>query len=196
MKTFFIKIIKNNQGVSLLELLVAVSIFTVVILSSTQIFKMVIEGQRNAIASQNIQESLRYALEAISKEIRNAEKSDHDCETIFTPAATATYKVYNTKDSDAILYFKNQNGFCVAYYLENDNGVSRLKIYRDGEVAFVTPREIEVNNLKFLVNDDEINAFHSQQPKVSITMDIEAIGKAIHTQPIRIQTTISSRYYE
>jgi len=56
-----LKKIKNEKGVSLLELLVAVTLFSVVIISSTQIFKMVVDGQRNAIGAQNVQENIRYA---------------------------------------------------------------------------------------------------------------------------------------
>ncbi|MCG2695682.1 prepilin-type N-terminal cleavage/methylation domain-containing protein, partial [Candidatus Parcubacteria bacterium] len=66
------KIIKNNAGVTLLELTVAVAIFSFAVLSATQIFKMVLEGQRSAIAAQSTQESMRYALEVMSKEIRMA----------------------------------------------------------------------------------------------------------------------------
>ncbi|MDD5295066.1 MAG: prepilin-type N-terminal cleavage/methylation domain-containing protein [Patescibacteria group bacterium] len=49
----FRNIIKNNKGVTLLEMTVAVAIFSVVMLSATEIFRLVIESQRNAIASQN-----------------------------------------------------------------------------------------------------------------------------------------------
>src|SRR3989338_7515952 len=54
---------KNQKGTSLLELLVALSLFAMIILSATSIFKAVIDGQRNSISAQNVQESLRYALE-------------------------------------------------------------------------------------------------------------------------------------
>ena len=70
----FRKIINNKEGLTLLELTVAVAIFSVMMLALTQIFNMVIRGQRNAIAAQNIQESMRYAMEVMSKEIRMAQK--------------------------------------------------------------------------------------------------------------------------
>ena len=186
----------HQSGVTLLEMLVAVSLFSVVVLAATGIFKMVTEGQRNAIAAQNIQENMRYAFEAMSKEIRMAQKSEHNCESVV--GDLAVYKVYNVTANiqGDILYFKNKNGDCVAYYLEDDAGISRLKVYRGTSANFITPNEIKVSNLKFNVIDDDIGAFHTVQPLVLMTMEVEAIGKAMHKQSMRIQTAVSSRYYE
>jgi len=191
-----IKKFKIEKGTSLIELLVAMSLFSIIILSSTQIFKMVTDGQRNAISAQNVQENIRYAMEKMSKEIRMAGVSNHDCEAIFTPSATAVYKVFNTADSNTKIYFKNKDNKCVAYYLENN----RLKITVGTGVNavtdFATPSKIVVSNLKFYVVDDLIGAFHSLQPSVTMVMDAKAVGLAINEQKMKIQITVSSRYYE
>ena len=60
------KTIKNNSGVTLLELVVAVTLFAALMLAATGIFKMVNDGQRNAVSAQNVQENMRYALEKMS----------------------------------------------------------------------------------------------------------------------------------
>ncbi len=190
----FKKLIKNNKGITLLELMVSVTIFSIIVLSSTQIFEMVTESQRNAVAAQNIQESMRYAMEVASKEIRMAQKVDSDCDGAFGIGAVAINKVYNI-DSGDTLFFKNKDGQCVAYFLNN----SRLTIFRSGTPdvqGYITPDEIIVSNLSFNVEDDLIGAFHSVQPMVTINMDVEAVGKEKHKQKITIQTSIASRYYE
>ena len=193
----FLKKIKFVKGVSLIELVVSVTIFSVLIISATQIFKMVIDGQRSAISAQNVQENMRYAMEKMSKEIRMAGVSNHDCEAMFSsPRPTAVFKVFNTADGGQKLYFKNKNDECIIYYLENN----RLKIMAStisGNITdFITPAKVEVSNLKFYVDDDLIAAFHSKQPYVTMVMDVRAIGLAIHEQKMKIQMTISSRYYE
>ena len=181
------KIIKNNSGVTLLELIVAVAIFSVAVLSATQIFKMALEGQRNAIAAQHTQESMRYALEVMSKEIRMAQKEGGQCLSV------TDGKVYDANSAKNELYFRNIHNQCVEYFLENDtNGISRLKVERDGVSAYISPNEIEVNNLKFSVIDN----VGSKQPKVTLKMKVRAIGQELHESEIEIQTTISSRYYE
>lgn len=191
----FIKKFKAEKGISLIELIVAVAIYSVLTISAVGIFKMVIDGQRNSISAQNVQENMRYALEKVSKEIRMAEISNHGCEALFT-SATALYKVFNTADGNTKMYFKNQYGDCVAYYLDN----GRLKIMIDDGASvvddFITPAKIEVSNLKFYVVDDLIGALHSVQPYITMTMNVRAVGLAINEQKMKLQITVSSRYYE
>ncbi|MEI6596822.1 MAG: prepilin-type N-terminal cleavage/methylation domain-containing protein [bacterium] len=184
----FFKKIQSAKGVSLLELIVAIALFAVLMLSATAIFKMVINGQRNAISAQNVQENMRYIMEKISKEIRMAQISNQECGT------AAINKVFNTANGGSEIYFKNQNGDCVTYYLEN----KRIKIMVgvNGVNDFVTPAKIEVNNLKFYVVDDLIGVSSSLQPYVVMAMDAKAVGQAINQQAMKIQTTVSSRYYD
>lgn len=190
------KKIKQVKGTSLIELIVATTLFVFMMLAATQIFKMVIDGQRNAVSAQNVQENIRYAMEKISKEIRMAGISNHDCETIFTPSATAVNKVFNTTALATKIYFKNKDNNCLAYYLENNRLKIKSGLGINAVVDFVTPAKIEVSNLKFNVVDDLIDDFHSVQPFVTMTMDVKAVGLALHEQRMKIQMTVSSRYYE
>src|SRR3990167_5031771 len=203
-----LKKIKNEKGVSLLELLVAVTLFSVVIISSTQIFKMVVDGQRNAIGAQNVQENIRYAMERMSKEIRMAQiayrgtqPADRDCKQLFTSPDTATNKVYNLKSANAVddtLYFKNKDNVCVAYFLENNRLKVKIIKAAGGILIedFIMPSNTITSNLKFYVADNLIGAYHSVQPYVTMTMDVKAVGLAMHEQKMKIQFTVSSRYYE
>ena len=181
----------NLKGTSLLEIITAVTIFIFIVLMAVGIFQAVIEGQRSAINAQNMQESIRYAMETITKEIRGAKKSDGACKSLFSPEPVPAYKVFNTAVGGA-LYFKNKNDECTAYFLE----LNRFKIKRGSNSDFITPDEIKISNLKFIVKDDNIGASHSIQPAVTIEMDVEALGKVMNKQSMKIQTTISARYYE
>ena len=185
-----IKKYRDTRGISLIELVVSVTLFSVLILSATGIFKTVIDGQRNSISAQNVQENIRYAMEKMSKEIRMAQGSDQECDS------GATNKVFNTANDGSELYFKNKDGKCVTYYLEN----GRLKIIvglNSSAISdFITPTKIQVSNLKFFVDDDLISDFKTKQPYVTMMMDVKAIGQAINQQKMKIQMTVSSRYYE
>jgi len=64
-----------KPGFSLIELLVSVSIFALIMVSSMDIFNMVIESQRGAIATQNVEESLKYFFEVTAKEIRMVKRN-------------------------------------------------------------------------------------------------------------------------
>lgn len=181
---------KNKSGVSLIELVVAVTLFSILILSATSIFKMVIDGQRNAISAQNIQENMRYVLERISKEIRMAQVSNTTCEP------TAIYKVFNTTGAGQVLHFKNKDDKCVTYYLENNRLKTTVESGASLADDYITPSRISISNLKFYIEDDLISAFHSKQPYVTVVMDVKVNGLAVHEQRMKIQFTVSSRYYE
>lgn len=185
----FKKVRQNNFGATLLEMMVAVALFSVTVLSAAEIFKMVVEGQRSAIAAQNTQESMRYALEVMAKEIRMAQKTvGNGC------GPQLDGKVYNLQGN--ILQFQNIYGECVEYQLLG----SQFQILRypigappgPGLIGVITPDEIEVSNLKFIINDNA----GVIQSSVTLNMDVEAVGKELHKSKMKIQTTISSRYYE
>ena len=195
------KATKDNRGYSLLEMMVSVAMFAVIFLMITSIYLSLVESQRSVIATQNIQESMKFIFEVMSKEIRTASKSDDFCSTQLGLNAdnAPANKIFNIDSSGAepILYFENKNKKCVAYFLEDDAGVGRLKINRDGEEMFVTPDDINLENLNFNVYDDVIGAFHSRQATLTFKVDVEtAGGKDIHRQRTTLQTTLTSRYYE
>ena len=198
-------ILKNKKGYSLLEMTVAIAMFATIFLMVTSIYLSLLKAQRSVIATQTIQESMKFVLELIGKELRTAQKSDNSCESAFALILLAddnpAKKIFNidsvvTSPND-VLYFKNKNGQCVAYYLEYDAGVYRLKINRDGLDMFITPNDLDLSDLKFSVIDDDIPAFHSIQPTITFRVDVSYLGsKNAHNQKTSLQTSITSRYYE
>ena len=206
------KIYRNKKGYSLLEMIVAIAMFATIFLMVTSIYLSLLRAQRSVIATQTIQESMKFVFELIGKEIRTAQKSNNFCESdpafqsAFTLPLSAddnpAKKIYNIDSAslapDDIFYFKNKDNECVAYYLEDDvDGVARLKINRDGNNMFVTPNDIDLNNLSFSVIDDDVGAFHLIQPAITIRVDVSYVGsKNMHKQTTTLQTSITSRYYE
>lgn len=178
---------KNNRmGISLIEVIVSVSIFVVIILSITSIFKMVIDAQRQAIASQNVEESIRYFFEVISKEIRMAKKSDGTCSSVPVGKIFAT----SSNAYGDILYLHNYHDECIAYYIQPDvSSVSFIR-QRDGDSAALSPSKVNINELHFLVHENP-----NEQAYVSINLSANYEGRQAAQSLIRMQTTITSRHY-
>ena len=172
--------IKNKKGFTIIELLVAISIFIAMILSITEIFAKVNEGQRHAIAAQNIQESMRYAFEVIAKEIRMAKPDS-------AGSCVGVGNLYLENADGTTLKFLNYHDECVTYYLNGNT----LMVDRNTNIASASPLAIKISNLIF----SSVNIGGIVQPRVTIKMDIEAIGKIVDQQKTTLQTTISSRYY-
>lgn len=179
---------KKVSAFSLIEIIVSVSIFSVIILSMTGIFKMVVDGQRGAIATQNVQESLKYFLEVVNKEIRMAVRSEGGC-------GVDSGDIFNlvqdtTGDS---LYFKNFYGECVVYATEVDNqtGSKRFKIYRGGNTGYISPKQINIDELDFVLNSSSIN-----QDLITINIKARALNAPNTEAAMILQTSLSSRYYK
>src|SRR3989344_277833 len=61
---------KNSGGFTLLEMLVALAVFTIAISLSLSSLLAITASQKKAVALQNVYDNARFAFEAISKEIR------------------------------------------------------------------------------------------------------------------------------
>jgi len=73
-KIFF----RKRAGFTLIEMIVAVSIFSIISLISVDIFTSVLHGQRKIFGMQNIHENGYYVMEKMSKEIRMSEIISND----------------------------------------------------------------------------------------------------------------------
>jgi prepilin-type N-terminal cleavage/methylation domain-containing protein len=172
----------DSRGVTLLELMVSVTLFAITILMSTQIFQTVLEGQRQAVASQDMQESIRYVFERAGKELRNALKD----ETGSCNAAPG--KIYRVVGGTEII-FRNYKGQCMRYFLNN----KRLAVQRGIEpMQYITPSNITITKAFFQVTDNS----ETVQAKVLMRLQMEISVKSQSTQKLNIQTVVSSRFYE
>jgi prepilin-type N-terminal cleavage/methylation domain-containing protein len=200
----------DNSGYSLVEIMLAVALFAFVISIALDIFQSVNQSQRSAIAAQTIQENLRYTLEVMSKEMRQAVRSDDSCKTPLTSfgiTSTPINRVYNTGSiaGNNVLFFKKiekstGRDICVAYYIDSN----RIKIIRvdknniNNILAndYITPANIKITNFTFAIYDNLLNVqpMNKIQPRVNLQIGAEMASGQLR-QPILIQTTISSRIY-
>jgi prepilin-type N-terminal cleavage/methylation domain-containing protein len=190
MKKFMRKHNYNKSGFSLIEMLLAISIFIIIILSATRIFQLVIQGQRQAIATYHVQENLKYFFEVMSKEVRMATMdTNQECYPF-----DVSSKLYVSQNNH--LFFKNFDGQCVEYFIENDNGINRFKIKRNGKSAYITTSSININSLKFYIKQSTVGGMQTKQPSITVNIKAEAIAAEIDKSEMTLQTTITSRYYE
>jgi prepilin-type N-terminal cleavage/methylation domain-containing protein len=178
----------NKEGFSLIEVVVSVALFSIIILSTTQIFKMVIDSQRSALATQNVQESLKYFLEVIGKEIRMAQKNDGICPGI---PDDKIYVVSNNAYGNT-LYFKNYYNQCVTYYLTNNGDQQRFRISRGLDSDFISPAKIRIDNLSFVLTGGATTT----QAAITLNLKAHALSQGVFKSELDIQTTMASRYYK
>ena len=168
---------KNNKGFTLFEMIVAVGVFGIISLIAVSTLLALIASQRKTSTFQNTQDNIRFALEAIAKEIRTG-NNFWNCGSV--PCGE--------------FRFTNAKGESVQYYL--DSGVIRkCSLYPAcpaGSVGPMTAPEINVTDFDFYISgQDPLDDF---QPRVTIVIRAVAGEEFVREQSeIQVQTTISQR---
>lgn len=153
----------------MIELLVALSIFALVIIAVLGLFSAAIKGQRRVIAQQNVQENARFLIEFMAKEIRMS--------TITSDNGTSGDLTLVRSDGDSVTY-----------------SIVSGKLYRNS--GQVSSDEVIVSG-NFYVEGAESGTIDNQQPKVVIALEIQGAGAKVEEQTkINIQTTLSQRNFD
>ena len=139
---------KQPAGVTLIELTIAISIFSIVMMIALDSFLNVLKFNREAVQKQAIQDHTEFLFSLMSREIRMARinylDSLADCTAYFNSLGSVfdssgsnkavlpnnTYWVANNHDE---LRFQNYEGLCVRYFIASDtanNGANRLRVAR------------------------------------------------------------------
>lgn len=164
----------TKKGFTLIEMLVAVTIFVTVVTVVSTIFLSGLRTQRQALAYQQLLDQTSYLMEYISRAIRMAKKD--------MTGSCITAKLNYAFDGQC-LKFKNYQGECQQFCLEG----TRIKEIKAGVQNYLTSPDLKVNsfNVSLTGQTQEDNL----QPLVSIFLDIA--GK--EQSKIQIKTSVSQR---
>ncbi len=164
--------LKPDKGFTIVELLVAMSLFVVLIGITTGGFIRALRTQRLTVALMAANDNANLTLEQMAREIRTG---------------------YNfNKVSDTELQFVNANNIVVFYRL-NEGAIER-----GTEDVFLqrTYRKITADNVKiiyFKINLLGNNSGDSYPPRITISLSVGIASKYFENVSTDIQTTISSR---
>lgn len=210
--------IKNNirssrTGFSLVEMLIAVSIFSIIAIIASSMFSTFANNQKRTQSSQVLLNNAQYVLEIISREVKNNEIiafGIDQCSGLNLP--TYTY--------DQCLLFARENnetaGFVyndttkeldyVQLTCDRDSGIySDCKI-DSGQTPTVLLSEsfnkVQITHLNFELTPStnpyfDDTGLNNQQPKVTINLIVKYFSpRLIEQASHHLQTTVSSRVYK
>jgi prepilin-type N-terminal cleavage/methylation domain-containing protein len=175
----------TNKGVTLIEMLAAVAIFSIIVGAISGIFISAIRAQRRVLATQELLDQTSYVLEYMGRALRMAIKDDIDSGGVVKNCLTGDKVNYETISNG--IKFRNYHNECQTFYLDSN----RLKESRNTVENYLTSEKITVQ--KFKINLSGETQTDTIQPRV--TFFLEALGRgATGEQPkIQIQTSISQR---
>ena len=162
-----------QKGFTLVEILVASSIFAMLILIVTGIFLGVVGAQRKTVAVRTLQDSVRFVIEAMSRDIRTG---------------------YDFSLFQNELRFTSTIGGGIQQVSYRLNGSVLEKGVSDGMGGYtfsaLTPGNLTVDYLNFYLSGQPPG--DQRQPRITVTLGATA-GQGIQETKINVQTTLSQR---
>ena len=171
----------TERGFTLIEMIVAVSLFTVVVFVSVGALLAVADANRKANALRTVMDNLSFSLESMNRSIRTG--TDYECDGSSNCAAGG-----NT------LTVIDPNGSEITYMFSESNGKGTIvRTKNGGDAINVTTPEIDINDLTFYVRGVGSD---SRQPYVVVFISgtAEIIEKLI--TEFSVQTTVTQRRLE
>ncbi len=162
---------QSEKGVTLVELLIAVTVLSIAMAITSSMFANSMKEQQKIIAKQNVTDNSRYITEFIVKELRMAKAID----------PVSKNGIFST------ITFTNSSGSAVTYYL---SGNTILRNGGSGDQP-ISSNEISVSALTFSVN----NWGSTVAPRVTIFIKAESLPSASQKAVAELQASVSPRIY-
>ncbi len=188
---------ESGAGFTLVELLVALTLFMIIMDITVSVFISMVQHQKRILAEQEFLSQTSYVVESMSKYLRSAVKdTSGDC--LFEgrdvyPGYVYLLTHYNVgADASEGIKFITKDNVCQEFFLDKD-GV--LKESKNGQPAqSILSSKFTIKDFKFIINGDKnllgASGNDSMQPRVTILLKVGIqTGKA--QQEKIIQTTVS-----
>lgn len=183
----------KNLGFTLIELMVATSLFVVIMLSALSSLFMLLDESKNSRALRLAMDNVNFAMESMTRSIRMG--SNYYCgsvelsnltETQDCPSGGSTVSfVPQSQGSDPVAYrikYKLENNTLKRYDSVNQDGISMIS------------SDVKIESLNFFVKVPNINNMYIQ-PSVYIIMRGTVKVKGVPTY-FAVQTLASQRNFK
>ncbi|OGF83183.1 hypothetical protein A3B18_00530 [Candidatus Giovannonibacteria bacterium RIFCSPLOWO2_01_FULL_46_13] len=191
----------DQKGFTLLELMVAVGLFTVAIFMIMVILFAITNAQRKVVNIQNSQDNLRFAFEAMIKEIRTGREFHCGATGVLSLPQNCTF----ASSGDTSFTFLNSAGQRVTYRLYYNNNADAYQLVKssngtlpcDGDTGDVidcqriTATQVNVSRLRFYV--DGTAGGDDKQSIATIVLEGDVPDAKVGTTKISLQATVSKR---
>lgn len=180
---------RKDSGFTLVEVLIAIFIFTTVIGIVTGVFVVNLNYQKRVLAMQDLENNARYLIETISRDIRMAKEIKATEEGINSSELTFT----NYENQEVTYCESNSTGNCAPggkYLSKNVTGLSD---------QVLTSSNILVDKIVFITNQgftDNVGTSTQRLITVSVGVCIAKSGNTCDPNlQVKVQTSIAGRIY-
>lgn len=178
----------NHRGYTLLEMIVAVGLFSVIMLLATGAYFNLIRMDRQARAINDVVTNLSFAVDSLGREIRTG--TNYVCNSQGggdTPNCT--------DDAGSSFSYVDSAGRDVEYYLDNGQIMTRIDTGTVVTSPLTDPR-INIETFAFYVRGVNEGSVDDIQPQVLIAIEGSITTEPNNTITFSIQTTATQRLLE
>lgn len=182
-------IVKNKQGFTIAEIMVAIGVFSVVVAIAIGGLTRALRMERQITALVGVNGEMSLVIEQMAREIRTG--FDFVCWN----ALTGTYDRCPSGTVTSTLAFSNANYQEVAY-CEKDGFIERSEGTYEcgtGYSSKLTSDHVIVRYLRFELFGTEAEDCHP--PRVTVSLGVAPAEKSLPDKTIDIQTTVSGRLF-
>lgn len=181
---------KHTGGYSLVELLVAMSIFLVAVIVGVGVVLAVVNYNKRVQGMTAVMNNLNFALESMSRDIRTGTR--YYCGTRTGGNVTATRDC--TATGNPVLSFTDEDGVGRYYYLSGETLMESIGSYGNNEMP-LSGSDIAIDSLTFRVVGSALAGI--QQPLVEILL----AGHSLESnddleESFEIQMTLTQRLFD
>jgi len=189
---------KKNNGFTLVEMLVALSLFTIVVTIVAGSILVLISGNQQVVGEQSVMANMSFVMDSMTREIRTGK--NYYCGNSFG-SQPASDSVKDCENGDKAISFVEAgnsitglNNGRIAYYFDSTNKTIMRKVENSNPQSIVS-NDIYIKDAKFFVTGTKSFSDNSRdvnQPTVTIVitaMESSASGE----KPVTLQTTITQR---
>lgn len=163
----------HEKGYSLIELLVAMGLFSIVVSIMASMFMISLRGQQKAFTAQNVADNMRYAMEIMSKEIRMG----------------SDFNLVSATDLQFKSNMPNRNGATVEFTLAGGQILFDDDIANAPASTAITSSNIGVMGLNFVLYPSG-----TTQPRVLVSAQASSVGVAADaSSSINLETVVAPR---
>ncbi len=175
---------KLKRGLTLIEIMVASSMFIVVMLIMSGAIVSVFSANQKSNNIRSVMDNLNLTLESMTRTIRFSKT--YNCGS-YLPLGTTNQDCTNGGVSDFTVTFGANP---IRYYLSG----GRIKRVMNGVETYITSPDVNISSLNFIVIGSD--PYDTLQPKVTIQIKGTAGGTSRNSSTFYLETTISQRQFD
>jgi prepilin-type N-terminal cleavage/methylation domain-containing protein len=184
---------RRSQGFSLIELLVALSIFAIIMTASVGTLLTLIDMNAKGQALYTATTNLSFALDSITRELRMG--YTYYCDLKSAAPSNLPAGQHDCSASNFVAFNRERDGVRVGYYYDVTQKTLQQKVGSDAWKPITDPDEVLITSFELITeNTDPLtSSTDDEQPSVGIRIAGEVQNALPQATDFNIQTRIMQR---